>query len=286
MSEREDDFLGRWSRRKVEARGGGLKKKPEAEDAPDALVHKPGRMRTEPLLTKTEDLAVAEDAQPGDELLVQEASLREDLGEDQVPAPLDEEETPDGDDSDTETSANTEPEDFDKIDFEKLNYDSDYTKFMKSNVPESVRKRALRQLWGSNPILANVDGLNDYDDDFTDAALAVKGLLKTSYKVGSGYLTPEELDASYSEEARKAGVEPEEETETEAEDKIASDDETEDGAEDTGGEVAESTASDDEPSEISEDNVHQTDVSDNTAQFEGDDADPVEDNSGKADDTA
>ena len=78
---------------------------------------------------------------------------------------------------------------------------------MKQGVPEAVRRRALRMLWQSNPILANIDGLNDYDEDFTDAALAVK-VLTSSYKPGLGYLTEEERIASYSEEARKVGEEP------------------------------------------------------------------------------
>lgn len=82
-----------------------------------------------------------------------------------------------------------------EADLENLTYDSDYTKFMGENVPEALRRRALRQLWRSDPILANVDGLCDYDDDFTDAALAVK-VLQTAHKVGQGYLTDEEVAAN------------------------------------------------------------------------------------------
>lgn len=206
MSEREDDFLGRWSRRKAEARGGGLKKKADVPEVAEAPVHKPGRMRTDPIPPKVEPGTEPKD-ESAEEMLVQEASLREDADQEQLTALNENEDTPV--EREADEAADSELEDFDKIDFDSLDYDSDYTKFMKAGVPEAVRKRALRMLWGSNPILANIDGLNDYDDDFTDAALAVKGLLKTSYKAGSGYLTPEEIDASYSEEARKAGVEPE-----------------------------------------------------------------------------
>ena len=46
-------------------------------------------------------------------------------------------------------------------------------------------------MWRTNPVLANIDGLNDYDDDFTDAALAVD-VLKTVHKVGRGYLEDED----------------------------------------------------------------------------------------------
>lgn len=66
------------------------------------------------------------------------------------------------------------------IDVETLDYDSDFTVFMHEKVPEALRRRALRALWQSNPILANVDGLNDYDEDFTDSATVVEGL-KAAY---------------------------------------------------------------------------------------------------------
>jgi hypothetical protein len=37
---------------------------------------------------------------------------------------------------------------------------------MREGVPEALRNRALRKLWLSDPVLANLDGLNDYDEDF------------------------------------------------------------------------------------------------------------------------
>ncbi|MEO1720189.1 MAG: DUF3306 domain-containing protein, partial [Pseudomonadota bacterium] len=80
------------------------------------------------------------------------------------------------------------------VDFDTLDYQSDYTRFMGKNVPEDVRNRALEKLWSSDPILANVDGLTDYSDDFTDAALAVpRGMLRTAYKVGQGFLSDAEV---------------------------------------------------------------------------------------------
>ena len=66
------------------------------------------------------------------------------------------------------------------IDIDKLDYNSDFTVFMHEKVPQAIRRRALRKLWLSDPILANVDGLNDYDEDFTDAATVVEGL-KAAY---------------------------------------------------------------------------------------------------------
>ncbi len=193
MSEGDNDFLSRWSQRKVEARDGGLQKK---QDEP---VHKPGRMRTDPPMPKEpvpKEVAPEGQADAAEIELVQEAALQPD----QAPVPADASTT----DTGPEIDEAVDPKQYDDFDFDSLNYASDYTQFLKKGVPEAVRRRALRMLWGSNPILANIDGLNDYDEDFTDAALAVK-VLSTSYKPGTGYLTEEERIASYSEEARKAG---------------------------------------------------------------------------------
>jgi hypothetical protein len=51
-------------------------------------------------------------------------------------------------------------------DIESLDKDSDYTPFMQEGVPEALKKLALRALWRSDPVLANLDGLNDYDEDY------------------------------------------------------------------------------------------------------------------------
>lgn len=64
---------------------------------------------------------------------------------------------------------------------------TDITGFMRKEIPELLRRRALRSLWKSNPVLAVLDGLNDYDEDFTDAATAT-GAVKTLYKVGQGLI--------------------------------------------------------------------------------------------------
>lgn len=59
----------------------------------------------------------------------------------------------------------------------------DLSGFFKEGVPEFLKRRALRALWVSNPILANLDGLNDYDTDFT----IVEPILSSSYTAGVGY---------------------------------------------------------------------------------------------------
>jgi hypothetical protein len=61
----------------------------------------------------------------------------------------------------------------------------DFAAFLREAVPQHLRQRALRRLWRSNPVLANLDGLNDYDTDFTGDTVA-PGMLRTAYQVGLG----------------------------------------------------------------------------------------------------
>lgn len=63
----------------------------------------------------------------------------------------------------------------------------DFSVFMKHAVPERIRRRALRKLWLSNPLLANLDSLVEYGEDYTDAATVVENL-STTYQVGKGML--------------------------------------------------------------------------------------------------
>lgn len=69
---------------------------------------------------------------------------------------------------------------------DKIELGTDITGFMRREIPEFLRRRALRSLWKSNPVLAVLDGLNDYDEDYTDAASA-GSIVKTLYKVGQGF---------------------------------------------------------------------------------------------------
>ena len=71
---------------------------------------------------------------------------------------------------------------------ETLKPGDDFSAFMADGVPQFLRKRALRVLWRSNPVLANLDGLNDYDEDFTSPKLTQK-VLATAYKVGRGIVS-------------------------------------------------------------------------------------------------
>lgn len=48
-----------------------------------------------------------------------------------------------------------------------LEKESDFKPFLSDDVPERLRRLALRKLWASNPLFGFRDGLNDYDEDFT-----------------------------------------------------------------------------------------------------------------------
>lgn len=64
----------------------------------------------------------------------------------------------------------------------------DFKVFLSKTVPAHLRKRALRKLWRSNPVLACVDGLNDYDDDYLTGSYG-QGPISTTYQVGKGMLS-------------------------------------------------------------------------------------------------
>ncbi len=68
---------------------------------------------------------------------------------------------------------------------ESLSEGDDFKVFLTDQVPARIKTRALRHLWRANPVLACVDGLVDYGEDFTDAACVIEGL-QTAYQVGKG----------------------------------------------------------------------------------------------------
>lgn len=70
---------------------------------------------------------------------------------------------------------------------EAMQRGDDFAAFMARDVPERIRKKALRTLWRSNPVLACVDGLNDYDDDYRIGSTG-NGPIKTAYQIGKGMM--------------------------------------------------------------------------------------------------
>jgi hypothetical protein len=80
---------------------------------------------------------------------------------------------------------------------------ADFRAFMQKAVPDRIRRRALRRLWLSNPALANLDGLIDYGEDFTDSATVLENL-QTAYQVGKGMMAHVEELARQADEKSAA----------------------------------------------------------------------------------
>ena len=100
---------------------------------------------------------------------------------------------------------------FDLPDPDTLKEGDDFSAFMSKTIPDRLRRRALRVLWKSNPVLANVDMLVDYGEDFTDKAMVIENM-QTAYQVGKGMLKHvEEMarQAAEKEAAENAELEPE-----------------------------------------------------------------------------
>jgi hypothetical protein len=70
-------------------------------------------------------------------------------------------------------------------DIESLDANSDFTVFMRPGVPLELRNQALRKLWRSDPMLANLDGLLEYGEDYTIPSWP-KGAIRTAYQIGRG----------------------------------------------------------------------------------------------------
>lgn len=109
---------------------------------------------------------------------------------------------------------------FNLPDPDTLTADDDFSVFMQKAIPERLRQRALRKLWLTNPTLANVDGLVDYGEDFTDAANVVENL-QTAYQVGKGMTAHimEKLDQLSRDATGEDVVDPDAEDEAPKDDK-------------------------------------------------------------------
>ncbi len=91
----------------------------------------------------------------------------------------------------------------------------DFKAFMGDAIPARLKTRALRKLWTVNPLLANIDGLVDYGEDFTDAAMCVENM-QSAYQVGKGMMAHvEELARQAEEDAAIEAAADDTEAETE-----------------------------------------------------------------------
>lgn len=89
---------------------------------------------------------------------------------------------------------------------DSLQAGDDFKPFLQRGVPEILKRRALRRLWSVNPLFNLRDGLNEYDEDYTDAATVVANL-KTLFQPGKGMPQPERWQKPEAppEEAPEAG---------------------------------------------------------------------------------
>lgn len=90
-------------------------------------------------------------------------------------------------------------------DIDSLEAGADFSVFMKQGVPAALQRRALRRLWQVDPAFNEICMLDDYNLDYTDAAMVVPNL-KTSYQVGRGMMLPEELEAELKAAAERVGA--------------------------------------------------------------------------------
>jgi Protein of unknown function (DUF3306) len=107
-------------------------------------------------------------------------------------------------------------------DIDSLTAESDFTVFMRKGVPPELRQQALRKLWRSSPVLANLDGLLEYGEDYTHIGRGGTSV-QTAYQVGRGFVrklkeiagaepaAPAEASAE-ALEGERAPIEPEAET--------------------------------------------------------------------------
>jgi len=179
---RDEGFLSRWNRRKAAAR--------TATEAPppEAAIEAP----------RVADAAPPAPVPPGD-------AAAPDMLRDEPP--------------DEETRAAWIAQ-LENVDLETLNYKDDFTVFLRSWVPQALRNRALKRLWRTSDVFEVLDGLNDYDEDYSVVPAAV-GSIKSDWKVGRGFATekPQAPEKIAEAEAADAGaddagaVEPEGEAE-------------------------------------------------------------------------
>ncbi|MEM8689193.1 MAG: DUF3306 domain-containing protein [Pseudomonadota bacterium] len=105
----------------------------------------------------------------------------EDLEESEAEAKVEAEAEPETEEEAMALLAERDPElaeEISSLDLDNLAYEDDFTVFMQNKVPDIIRRKALSKLWLSHPLLANLDGLNEYDEDYTQAADAAEMVRK------------------------------------------------------------------------------------------------------------
>ena len=134
MTQSEDNFIGRWSRRK--------KAQEKEAKIPQSA-------------TEDRELAAQQTAEPDREAGLEVSSQHAGHVESANPATTNE-----------QLAEPVAPTDADMVALDTLDANSDYAPFMSEGVSSELRKAALKKLFFSGKFAAR-DGLDDYDDDFT-----------------------------------------------------------------------------------------------------------------------
>jgi Protein of unknown function (DUF3306) len=87
---------------------------------------------------------------------------------------------------------------------ESLTNESDYSLFMRAEVPEDLRQKALRQLWATDPVLSAPEVFDMHNLDYNAVPTFPEGL-RSLYRVGRGVIDAAEAEAE--EAAEKAAAE-------------------------------------------------------------------------------
>lgn len=99
-------------------------------------------------------------------------------------------------------------------DLDSVTSSDDIRAFLRDGIPRRLKNLALRKLWRMNPVLANVDGLVDYGEDFANPEV-IGDAVKTAYQVGKGMLKHiEALEEEARLEQERATTNPDGEIET------------------------------------------------------------------------
>lgn len=174
MSDDTSGRLARWSQRKHAAR---QERRGEAATAEPDDARVPGTATTNPIVP-------AEQSPPADAVDAMKDGAKENVdqasGDKRPPLPS----------------------------LEELDANSDYTGFLGKDVPEALTRAALRKLWLSDPVFANLDGLNDYDLDYNVVDKVITAA-QSSYQVGRGYVddaSPENKDGETRETKKEDEV--------------------------------------------------------------------------------
>ena len=89
---------------------------------------------------------------------------------------------------------------------ESLTKDSDYSMFMRDGVPDDKRAQALQKLWASDPAFREPFAFEMHMEDYHATFTPIDALKDSIYRIGRGFLTPEDLVAEKKDAEKNAAI--------------------------------------------------------------------------------